>query len=154
VLPQPAGKIGVEICYDMDFPELSRRYAHQKVGLMLVPAWDQGMGVDAAWHGHLSLMRGVESGFTMVRDAKNGLLTASNDRGRILAEKASRPDGAFTTMLAAVPVRHDATLYQKWGDWFAWADLAALAVLLCLLVGRPAVSGTPVSMVKKGQVTH
>jgi apolipoprotein N-acyltransferase len=130
VLPQTAGKIGIEICRDMDYPELARRYAKEQVGLVLVPAWDQGIGVDAAWHGHLSLMRGVEDGFTMVRDAKNGLLTASDDRGRILAETSTRSDGALVTMLATVPVRHDTTLYQKWGDWFAWSDLVAMAALL------------------------
>ncbi|HTY85194.1 MAG TPA: nitrilase-related carbon-nitrogen hydrolase [Silvibacterium sp.] len=130
VLPQPAGRIGIEICRDMDYPELARRYAKQQVGLVLVPAWDQGIGVDAAWHGHLSLMRSVEDGFTMVRDAKNGLLTASDDRGRILAEESTRSDGALVTMLATVPVRHDSTLYQKWGDWFAWVDLVALIALL------------------------
>jgi apolipoprotein N-acyltransferase len=130
VLPQSAGRIGIEICRDMDYPELGRRYAKQQVGLVLAPAWDQGLGVDAAWHGHLSLMRGVESGFTMVRDAKVGLLTASDDRGRILAEQPTRSDGGLTTMLASVPVRHDFTLYQVWGDWFAWIDLAALAALL------------------------
>ncbi len=130
VLPQPAGKIGIQICRDLDYPELSRRYPLQQVGLVLVPAWDQGIDVDAAWHGHLSLMRGVESGFTIVRDAKNGLLTASEDRGRILAEEATRSDGAFVTMLARVPVRHDSTLYQKWGDWFAWVNLVALAAPL------------------------
>ncbi|MGA8438609.1 MAG: nitrilase-related carbon-nitrogen hydrolase [Candidatus Sulfotelmatobacter sp.] len=130
VLPQPAGRIGIEICRDMDYPELARRYAQQQVGLVLAPAWDQGLGVDAAWHGHLSLMRGVESGFTMVRDAKVGLLTASDDRGRILAEQPTRSDGALTTMLATVPVRHDFTLYQIWGDWFAWFDLAALVAIL------------------------
>jgi apolipoprotein N-acyltransferase len=130
VLPQPVGKIGIEICRDMDYPELARRYGQQHVGLLLVPAWDQGLGVDAAWHGHLSLMRGVENGFTMVRDAKVGLLTASDDRGRILAEKSTHSDGSLVTMLATVPVRHDPTLYQKWGDWFAWVDLAALAALV------------------------
>jgi apolipoprotein N-acyltransferase len=114
----------------MDYPELARRYGKQQVGLILVPAWDQGIAVDAAWHGHLSLMRAVEDGFTMVRDAKNGLLTVSDDRGRILAEEATRSDGALVTMLATVPVRHDSTLYQKWGDWFAWLDLIALAALL------------------------
>ena len=155
VLPQPAGKIGIEICRDMDYPELARRYAKQQVGLVLVPAWDQGLGVNAAWHGHLSLMRGVENGFSMVRDAKVGLLTASDDRGRILAEKSTRSDGALTTMLATVPVRHDPTLYQKWGDWFAWFDLAALVAILAFWEKRYlepflfwvtclAVSGTPV----------
>jgi apolipoprotein N-acyltransferase len=130
VLPQRAGKIGIEICRDMDYPELARRYAKQQIGLVLAPAWDQGLGVDAAWHGHLSLVRGVESGFTIVRDAKVGLLTASDDRGRILAEQSTRSDGALTTMLATVPVRHDFTLYQMWGDWFAWVDLAALVAIL------------------------
>jgi apolipoprotein N-acyltransferase len=75
-------------------------------------------------------MRSVEDGFTMVRDAKVGLLTASDDRGRILAEKPTRSDGTLVTMLVTVPVRYDSTLYQAWGDWFAWLDLAGLAGLL------------------------
>jgi apolipoprotein N-acyltransferase len=134
VLPQQTGKIGIQICRDMDYPELARRYGKQQVGLVLAPAWDQG--VDAAWHGHLALMRAVEDGFTLVRDAKVGLLTASDDRGRILAEESTRSDGAMVTMLATVPVRHDPTLYQQWGDWFAWLDLAALLALLALSVAR------------------
>jgi apolipoprotein N-acyltransferase len=128
--PQQSGNFGIEICRDMDYPELSRRYAQQQVGLMLVPAWDQGLDVDAYWHGHLALMRAVEDGFTMVRDAKVGLLTASDDRGRILAEEPTRSDGTPVTMLVTVPVRYDSTLYQKWGDWFAWLDLAGLTGLL------------------------
>lgn len=136
VLPQPAGRIGIQICYDLDFPELSRRYAHHEVGLILAPAWDMGVDVDARWHGHLALMRAVEDGFTLVRDAKLGLLTASDDRGRILAEQPTHPDGNFTTLLATVPVRYDSTLYQQWGDWFAWLDLAALAALLAFWLSK------------------
>jgi len=132
LLTRPEGNIGIEICRDMDYPELSRHYAHQQVGLMLVPAWDQGIDVDAAWHGHLSLLRGVESGFTMVRTAKNGLLTASDDRGRILTEEPTRSNGDFVTMMASVPVRHDSTLYQNLGDWFAWIDLLGLAALIAV----------------------
>lgn len=144
VLSQPEGKIGVEICRDMDFPDWSRRYAKQEVGLVLAPAWDQGMDVDATWHGHLSLMRSVEDGFTMVRDAKVGLLTASDDRGRILAEEPTRSDGALVTMLVEVPVRHDATLYEHWGDWFAWANLAALAGLIAMWLAAWRFVGTGV----------
>ena len=129
VLPQPQ-VIGLQICRDMDYPELARRYAKQNVGLMLVPAWE--FGPDYLWHGHMALMRAVEDGFTLVRTAKEGYLTASDDRGRILAEKLTLPETGFTTMLATVPVRHDSTLYQRWGDWFAWVDLALLALLLVL----------------------
>ena len=130
VLPQPAGTIGIEICRDMDYPELARRYGKRQVGVVLVPAWDQGINVDAAWHGHLSLMRAVEAGFAMVRDAKNGLLTISDNRGRVLAEVPTRSDGAIITVLAKVPVHHDSTIYQKWGDWFAWLDVVALIAIL------------------------
>ena len=137
VLSQPEGEVGIQICRDLDYPELSRRYAHHHVGLILAPAWDQGVDVDAQWHGHLALLRAVEDGFTLVRDAKVGLLTASDDRGRILAEQATRSDGAFTTMLTRVPVRYDFTLYQQWGDWFAWLNLVALAAMLAFwLAGR------------------
>ena len=74
-------------------------------------------------------MRAVEAGFAMVRDAKNGLLTISDNRGRVLAEVPTRSDGAIITVLAKVPVRHDSTIYQKWGDWFAWLDVVALIAI-------------------------
>jgi apolipoprotein N-acyltransferase len=133
-LSQPEGVIGLQICRDMDYPELSRRYARHDVGLMLVPAWE--FGPDYLWHGHMALMRAVEDGFTLVRTAKQGYLTASDDRGRILAERLTLPETGFTTMLASVPVRHDLTLFQLWGDWFAWFDLALLAALLVIPMGK------------------
>jgi apolipoprotein N-acyltransferase len=123
----PSGTWGVAICKDMDFTQLSRKYGGAGVGLMLVPAWD--FGEDRWSHGHMAVMRGVESGFAVVRSAKRGYLTVSDDRGRILAEAAS--DGApFATLLAAVPVAHDTTLYLLLGDWFGWLVLALFAFTL------------------------
>ena len=40
LLDQPSGRWGLQICKDMDFPELSREYAVQGANLLLVPAWD------------------------------------------------------------------------------------------------------------------
>ncbi len=131
VLHQPAGVIGIEICKDMDYPPLARQYGMRKVGLMLVPAWD--FGRDGWWHGRMAIMRGVEDGFTIARVAKNGILTISDDRGRILAEENSTA-APFATLLARAPVRHDATLYTRWGDWFAWVNVAVLIYFLFLLV--------------------
>ncbi len=132
VIAEPFGTVGLEICRDMDYPDPARRYGKARAGLVLVPAWD--FDVDRFWHGHLAILRGVENGFTVVRAAKQGLLYVSDNRGRILSEKRTTPAEPFTTMLATVPVRHDKTLYQSWGDWFAWVDLAALAGLLVALV--------------------
>ena len=127
VLDRLSGVWGIEICKDMDFPGLSRQYGAKGVGLLLVPAWD--FTLDGWLHGRMAVMRGVESGFTIVRAAKQGLLTVSDDRGRILAQR----DAAtvrFASLLAAAPVHHDDTLYQRWGDWFAWLNLGGLIVIL------------------------
>lgn len=96
----------------------------------MVPAWD--FVVDNAWHGHIAVMRGVEDGFSLVRSAKNGFLTVSDWRGRIVAE--ARSDSApFATLIADVPAEHHDTLYQHWGDWFAWLAMGLLAFLLVRL---------------------
>ena len=136
-----AEKIGLEICRDMDFPDPARGYGREGVGLIFVPAWDMGLDVDANFHGHLSLMRGVEDGFTIARNAKLGLLTVSDDRGRVLREEPTRTDGGLVTMVATVPIHHDRTLYQSWGDWFAWISLTLMVIVaLTAGVGTQAIS--------------
>lgn len=120
--------LGVAICKDMDFTQLGRRYGAAGAGLMLVPAWD--FNLDWIRHGHMAVMRGIESGFSVVRSAKGDSLSVSDDRGRILGEIRSNA-APFASLLAAVPVRHERTLFVLWGDWFAWVAVALL--LLCLL---------------------
>jgi apolipoprotein N-acyltransferase len=122
---------GVEICKDMDFTPLSREYGRKGVGLMLVPGWD--FNLDRWWHGHIAAMRGVEDGFSVVRAAKNGYLTVSDDRGRILAEPRS-DSAAFATLLTAVPIAHDRTVYLFFGDWFAWASVTLLVLAISRLL--------------------
>jgi apolipoprotein N-acyltransferase len=129
-LREPSGTWGVAICKDMDFTPLSRQYGEAGTGLMLVPAWD--FVLDRFEHGHIAVMRGVESGFSIVRAAKQGYLTVSDDRGRILAETQS-DSAPFAALLANVPVGHDTTLYLLLGDWFAWLVLATLVFTLVQL---------------------
>jgi len=134
VVPQAVGTIGLEICRDMDYSDPARRYGKAKAGLVLVPAWD--FDVDRLWHGHMAIMRAVEDGFTLVRVAKAGLLTVSDDRGHVLAEAVTTPKEPFTTLLTTAPVRHDVTLYQSWGDWFAWINLVIFACLFAVFVAK------------------
>ena len=130
LMSRPSGLWGVEVCKDMDFPALSRDYGNDGIGLLLVAAWDFD---DDAWlHDRMAVMRGVESGFTIVRAAKEGLLSASDDRGRILAERSSA-SAPFASLVVNVPVRHDPTFYDRFGDWFAWLDIAALLGILAVL---------------------
>ena len=126
ILDQPSGKWGLQICKDMDFPALSREYAANGADLMLVPAWD--FNVDARLHSRMAVMRGVENGFALARSARNGLLTISDNRGRILAETATAP-GRFVSISGILKVAPEKTFYTRTGDWFAWLCVAAFVVL-------------------------
>jgi len=122
---------GVAICKDMDFANPARRYGKKGAGLMLVPAWD--FVVDAGWHGHIAVMRGVEDGFSIARAAKGGFLTVSDSRGRIVGEARSS-SAPFATLLVDVPAQHSWTVYQLLGDWFAWVAIALLVFVLMQVV--------------------
>ncbi len=123
---EPSGRWGIAICKDMDFPRLSREYGNDGTGLLLVPAWD--FDADGWLHGRMAILRGVESGFSIARAPRQGILTVTDDRGRVLAERETNA-APFSTLVATVPVRHDSTLYARVGDWFGWLNLAALIVL-------------------------
>jgi apolipoprotein N-acyltransferase len=126
LLARPQQKWGVAICKDMDFASPSRLYGKDDAGLMLVPGWD--FVIDGSWHGHIALMRGVEDGFSIARAAKNGFLTVSDNRGRIIGEVSSS-SAPFATLLVSVPAAHEWTVYQWLGDWFAWVAIALLVVV-------------------------
>ena len=125
---QPSALWGVTICKDMDFTPLSRTYGQSGAALLLVPAWD--FKLDRWSHGHMAVMRAVEDGFSIARAARQGYLTATDNRGRILAEVQS-DSSQFATLLVDVPAAHDTTLYLMWGDWFAWLSMGILG-LTCL----------------------
>ncbi|HEX4006229.1 MAG TPA: nitrilase-related carbon-nitrogen hydrolase [Acidobacteriaceae bacterium] len=134
LLDQPSGRCGIEICKDMDFPHLSTQYADDGAGLLLVPAWD--FVTDGWLHGRMAILRGVESGFSLARAPKQGILTVSDDRGHVLAE---RNTGAapFATLVASVPVAAQRTVYDVTGNWFPLFDVPVALVLLFSLLFVP-----------------
>lgn len=123
-----AGKWGVEICKDMDFPLLARQYSNDGARLMLVPAWD--FVADGWLHGRMAILRGVESGFSLARSVKQGILTLSHSRGRVLVFRVTGAPG-FDTLVGILPLGSGPTFYDRTGNWFAWLNLA-VAVLLFL----------------------
>ncbi len=133
VVKQTSGTWGLQICKDMDFPKLSREYSQDGVGLLLVPAWDF---VDDGWlHGRMAILRGVESGFSIARAPKLGILTATDDRGRILGERKTTGQ-EWASVVVSIPVRHDATIYSRFGNWFAWLCILLLVALLLSIFRR------------------
>jgi apolipoprotein N-acyltransferase len=134
ILDEPSGRWGLQICKDMDFPKLSREYAAEGANLLLVPAWD--FNLDGWLHGRMAILRGVENGFALARSARNGLLTLSDNRGRILAEAATVP-GRFVSITGKVNVSREETFYARTGDWFAWVCVALFVSLLAFQLLTP-----------------
>jgi len=134
VLDEPSGRWGLQICKDMDFPKLSREYAAEGANLLLVPAWD--FNLDRWLHARMAVLRAVENGFALARSARNGLLTLSDNRGRILAETETVPD-RFASITGKVNVSREQTFYARTGDWFAWLCVAVFVTVLAFqLIGR------------------
>ena len=54
-------------------------------------------------------------------------------------------------MVATVPVHHETTLYQSWGDWFAWLNIAFVAGLFIRIVMKRPKERRPIPrFVEKG----
>ena len=138
VLDEPSGRWGLQICKDMDFPKLSREYAAEGANLLLVPAWD--FNLDRWLHARMAVLRAVENGFALARSARNGLLTLSDNRGRILAESETAPD-RFVSITGKVNVSREQTFYARTGDWFAWLCVAVFVSLLAFQLLTPSQAG-------------
>ena len=109
ILAETAAPIGVAICKDMDFIHPALDYGRAGIDLLLDPAWD--FNIDRTWHGHIAIMRGVEGGYAIAHAAKDGFLTVTDDRGRILGEVRT-DSGAFASLLVDVPLGHDRTVFD------------------------------------------
>jgi apolipoprotein N-acyltransferase len=130
-LPGGQPPVGVEICKDLDFPALSRAYRDRGAGLIVAPAHD--FGRDGWLHGRIATARGIENGIAIARSDRDGRMTISDSRGRILAEADTTRD-ATVAVSASVPLGGAVTVYHQLGDWFAWLCLTVTGLLLMLLV--------------------
>ncbi len=120
---------GVAICKDMDFQQYINKYGKAGCNVLYVPAWD--FQRDGWLHSRMAIMRCVEGGYGMVRNARMGRLTVNDYCGRVLYE-ANSDNGIPMTLTGSLDIQHHPTLYNKWGDWFS--ILNAIASLVCLLL--------------------
>lgn len=137
------GRLGLGICYDLDFPDLARTAAGADV--LLVPASD--WAEITPLHASMVALRAVENGYAVVRPARQGLTLATDRYGRVL-----QAGDWFTsdepTVRARVPVAGAPTFYARTGDVLPYVALAGLLVLAWTAVGgrrgqrsRPPVRG-------------
>jgi apolipoprotein N-acyltransferase len=118
---------GVAICKDMHFASLGRGFGARDAAVMLVPAWD--FHDDAVMTANMTMLRGVENGFAVVRSSRDGLLSVSDAYGRFHAvAKSSAYPG--TSLFAEVSVGPRVqTIYTRIGDVLGWLCLAGAFVM-------------------------
>lgn len=125
----PYGRISNVVCFDGDFPYLSRQAGQAQASLMLIPSndWRQ---IDP-WHTQDITFRAIENGFSLVRQTSNGLAIAVDYEGRVLASSDYFATGD-QVLIASVPVRGIQTIYALVGDLFAQFCIAGLIILMAV----------------------
>jgi apolipoprotein N-acyltransferase len=121
---------GIAVCKDMDFQQFILGYSKQSPAVLWVPAWD--FVSDGFLHSRMAMMRSVEGGFSLVRNARQGRLTISDWRGKVLYE-ANSENGSHTVLLGKISVKPHPTLYARAGDWFGTINLFAAAGFIIFL---------------------
>lgn len=124
---------GLAICKDMLFARLARANGQRNAALMLVPAWDFAYR-DAWMSAHMTALRGVENGYTVVRNAREGLLIVTDAYGRAQLQTRSAPMPGTSASVSALVAPQVATLYTQVGDVFG--GVCVLAMLVLALVAR------------------
>ncbi|PLY41750.1 hypothetical protein CSZ94_14090 [Janthinobacterium sp. ROICE36] len=130
VQPVSGQAMGLAICKDMHFASLGQAYGAAGAQTMLVPAWD--FQLDAWMGARMTVVRGVENGYAVLRAAREGVLTASDAYGRVLAERASSAMPG-NTLLAPLPAGASVATWAGWlGPLFGWLCVALGVIVLCL----------------------
>ncbi|WNG48189.1 apolipoprotein acyltransferase [Archangium minus] len=130
------GNLGGAICFDGDFPADFVNPTARGLELLLLPASDWRS--ISSLHMRQAVFRSVEQGFSMLRQANQGLSVAVDGYGRVYGEM-----DYFTTqervLRAELPVGRVPTLYARIGDsvgalsglvalgWVGWALVGGLA---------------------------
>ena len=144
VATTPRGRpltIGVLICFESAFPDMSRVDADQGAQLIVYQTSDSTFqdSWGPAQHAALGAVRAAESGRPVVQAALTGDSVAFDGRGRELAQIGTSFRGAVIVRLELPPAA-DRTLYDRLGDYVPWTavGIAALAALAGLREMRSA----------------
>jgi len=139
VIDTPIGRLGMLICYEIIFPELSRQLTLGGAEILLNlsnDGWVDHAGLGAGLqHLSISVFRAVENRRYVARAAASGISGFIDPWGRPFGELAAGRSGRA---IGRVVPRRDLTLYTRVGDAFALACVALGLGLLVASRGEPA----------------
>ena len=114
----PLGKLGIQICYDLDFENGTRRMVNEGAELLVVPNIDPSEWgkLQHRQHSGMSPVRAVESGLWIARAASSGISQIIDPTGRIAG---SLPAGESGVLIGTVRLVQPGTFYTRCGWLFA-----------------------------------
>jgi apolipoprotein N-acyltransferase len=120
--------LGVLICFESAFPDMSRVDAGLGAQLIIYQTSDSTF--QASWapaqHASLSAVRAAETGRPVVQAALTGDTVAFDSRGRLLAMMTSAHRGV-TVLRIGLPPAGARTPYDQLGDYLPWAATVVVA---------------------------
>src|SRR5256712_4192831 len=121
----PAGQVGVVLCFESIFPDVTRALVRNGAQILTVitnDAWLEGTA-GPAQHAVHSVLRAVESGRWVVRAANTGPSMIIDPVGRVRATISLRQSTVLTSRAGLVDAP---TAYAILGDVFVWTGLVVL----------------------------
>jgi apolipoprotein N-acyltransferase len=129
------GKIGVLVCFEGIFPELSRAYVRAGSRLLVNITNDAWFGRSSAPYQHLSMtvFRAVENRVPLIRAANTGITAIIDSRGHIRAMTQIFKE---TSLTGEVKLGTGGSLYTRVGDLFARLCLGGSLLIAALSFRR------------------
>ncbi len=128
VFDTPYGKVGLGVCWDRHRLWITRELARAGAQIVLMPVDDD---FDTRWfpafHASDGVFRAVENRVALGLGTTSGISIIIDPYGRVAAESGINEREVITGETFVVSGR---TLYTRWGDWFGWLMVAALAALV------------------------
>jgi apolipoprotein N-acyltransferase len=122
-------KIGILVCFEGIFPELSRAYVRAGGRLLVNITNDAWFGRSSAPYQHLSMtvFRAVENRVPLVRAANSGISSIIDSRGHIRSMTQIFKE---TYLSGEVKLGDRVSVYTRFGDLFAFACLGGGALIV------------------------
>ncbi len=133
--------LGVLVCYETIFPELSQKQVAQGANVLVNISNDAWFGRSSAplQHLHLTLLRAVEQGRWLIRSTNTGVSAIIDARGRI---KASSSLFVAQRLDAEVELRSQTTFFHRHYD-LVRLSIVGLALLLAFWAAFSTVFDSP-----------
>ena len=122
-------KLGMLICYESIFPEISRDTVVRGANLLVNLTNDAWYGKSSAPYQSMSMavLRAVENRRSLIRAANTGISGFVDPLGRVTAQTAIFTEAALT---AQVPMLDQVTVFGRYGYQFGAACLLLIPLLL------------------------